>query len=314
VVEELGAFGRPGASGSATLLAIVAFSLIVSLFALVSSGVLTGQSLTITPRGDHALSAPAQPATPSPFAVRWASAAQPRTPADDDTPWGFFSKNIKHANSLGKWLALIFFTLMLTYMYLPRLVFGIVIVVGVLAVVKPQVRNSRLVRIGLAFFVLGFVALNVAGRFNDNPLGFGFLFAFLSPLAAVLMMLGAVKALFKRTDKPLNRDIAALVASAERARPIWPDEPPLPEVDRVAANGSRAGSALVALLGTQQDERSGADARSVHVQQQAALALCKIYGVLPTAGETVRDARSTPQDSSPVHGFWRRKIQSSFSA
>jgi hypothetical protein len=275
----------------------VAFPLLGVLFALVSSSVLTGQSRTITPRADHALSAPTQ--TP---------AAQPRSPADDDTPWGFFSKNIKHANSLGKWLALIFFTLMLSYMYLPRLVFGIVIAVGALAVVKPQVRNSRLVRIGLAFFVLGFVALNVAGRFNDNALGAGFLFALTSPLAAVLMLLGAVKALLKRTDKPLNRDIAALVASAESSRPVWPDEPPLPEIDRVATHGSRAGSALVALLGTEHDDPSSTDSRNVHVEQQAALALCKVYGVLPTAGETVRDARSTPLDSSQVSSFWRGKV------
>lgn len=278
-----------------------AFPLLAGFFALASSGVLTGQSLNRAPFR-HALSAPAQTPASSP-------AAPPRSPSDDDTPWGFFTKNIKHANSLGKWLALIFFTVMLTYMYLPRLVFGIVIVVGVLALIKPQVRNSQLVRIGLALFFLGFVALNVAGRFNNNPLGFGFLFAFLSPLAAVLMLLGAVKASLKKTDKRLNRDIAALVASAESSRPVWPDEAPLPEVDRVATtHGSRAGPALVALLGAEHDDPSGTDSGNIHVQQQAALVLCKVYGVLPTAGATVPDARSTPPDARQVSGFWRRKL------
>ena len=87
------------------------FPLLAGLMTLVASGASTGQSLTRTPRGDHALSAPAQTA-----------AAEPRSPSDDDTPWGFFRKNVKHANSLGKWLALIFFTTMLTYMYLLRAV------------------------------------------------------------------------------------------------------------------------------------------------------------------------------------------------
>lgn len=275
----------------------VALPLFAVLIALATSGALTGQSLTTAPRADHAQSALTQ-----------TSATQPRSPADDDTPWGFFSKNIKHANSLGKWLALIFFTLMLTYMYLPRLVFGVVIVVGVLAIVKPRVRSSRLVRIGLAFFILGYVALNVAGRFNNNPLGFGFLFGLTSPLAAVLMTLGAVKALLERTDTRLSRDIAALVASAEGSRPVWPDEPPLPEIDRVATHGSRAGPALVALLGTAHDDPSRTHLRNVHVEQQAALALCKVYAVLPTAGQTVRDTRSTALDSSQVGSFWRGKV------
>ena len=64
----------------------------------------------------------------------------------------------------------------------------------------------------------------------------------------------------------------------------------------------------MALLELELDDSSSTSPRNVHVEQQAELALCKIYGVLPTAGETVRDARSTPQDDSPVSGFWRRKL------
>ena len=229
------------------------------------------------------------------------------TLAADDTLWGFISNAIRHADTPGKWLALPFFTILMAYVYLPRFLIGIVIVVGVLALVKPQVRASRLVRSGLALFALGLAVLTVAGRFNDNALGAGFLFAFTSPIAAVMMMLGAAGALLKRSDTRLNRDIAALVASAERARPFWPDEPPLPDVDLVARHGSRAGLALVALLGNELNDPS-ATPPSLHVEQQAALALCKIYGVLPTAGETIRDARSTPQERGHVAGFWRRKV------
>jgi hypothetical protein len=92
---------------------------------------------------------------------------------------------------------------------------------------------------------------------NVLPLGAGFLLAFLSPVAAVMMLLGAMRALLTRSDKNLNRDIAALVASAESSRPLWPDGPPLPEVDQVATHGSRAGSALLVLLGVAPSDPSG---------------------------------------------------------
>jgi len=289
----------------------VAFALLAGLFALVSSGTLTGQSLTrarlsAVPWAAHSGVLALSAAADAPIAT--VVALQLPNPSDDDNPWGFFSKNVMLANSLSKWLALIFFTTILTYLYFPRLVFGIVVVVAGLALVKPQVRHSRLVRSGLVLFLVGWAALVVAGRVNDNPLGVGFLFAFTRPVAAAMMVLGATRALLKRTDKRLDGDITALVTSAEKLRPVWPDDPPLPEVDRVAAHRFRAGSALVMLLGAELDDSPGAIPRSVHVEQQAALALCRIYNVRPTAGETVSDARSTAQENSGVRGFWRRKV------
>ena len=269
----------------------VALSLVAGLFALTSTAALTGQS----PARTHTVTATA------------ASLQSPR-PAEDDTPWGFFRKNLEHADSFGKWLALIFFTTMLTYLYLPRLVVGLVVVVGILALLKPAVRRSKLVRGGLVLVSVGWAALAVAGRFNDNPLGFGFLLAVTTPLGAAMMLVGAMLALLERTDRRLNQDIAALVAAAGSSRPVWPDEPPLPEVDRVATHGSHASAQLVALLETASEDPVSASPGSVHVEQQAALALCRIYGVLPTAGETVHDARSTPQENSQVIGFWRRKV------
>src|SRR3954466_15751975 len=102
------------------------------------------------------------------------------TLATDDTLWEFITNAIRHADTPGKWLALPFFTILMAYLYLPRLLLWIVALVGVLALVRPPVRDSRLVRSGLALFVLGFAVLTVAGRFNDNALGAGFLFAFTS--------------------------------------------------------------------------------------------------------------------------------------
>ena len=237
------------------------------------------------------------------------TAGQDRTDhGDTDTPWQFFSTNVRRADSLGKWLALIFFTMVLTALYVPRLLRGVVVLVGVLALVVPRVRHSRLVRIGFAVFLLGVVPLAVAGRLlTDNALGFGFFYAFTQPIAAVMMALGAIQALLT-VDNGLDRDVAALVAAAERSRPVWPDEPPLPEVHRVAARGRRAGRALVDVLGTDPGHASGASRRNVPVEQQAELALCEIYGVLPTAGETVYDAGSTREENSQVGAFWRRKV------
>ena len=155
---------------------------------------------------------------------------------------------------------------------------------------------------------VGWVTLTVAGRFSDNPLGAGFLLAFTTPLGAAMMLLGAMQASFKRSDRGLNRDIAALASAAEASNPLWPDEPPLPEIDRVATHGTRAGAALLELLEAKAPDPSRAASRSVHVEQQAALTLCKIFSVLPTAGETVRDARSAPQENEQVAAFWRRKV------
>ncbi len=261
--------------------------------------------------GDLAVSAHA------PVAI--AAALQPPRPSENDSPWRFFREHVKHADSPGKWLSLIVFTIAMTYFYLPRLVFSGVIVVGVLAVIKPQVRHSWLVRSGLMLVLLGFVALAAGSRFSDNPVGAGLLLSLTTPFGALLMVLGvtkvfldgAMQALPRKADTRMNGDIAALVDSAESSRPFWPDAPPLPEVDRVAAHGSRAGSALVVLLGGEPDDASSTNPRSVHVEQQAALALCKIYRVLPTAGETVRDARSTSPENGHVSRFWRRKVSAS---
>jgi hypothetical protein len=88
-----------------------AFSLLAGLFALVSSGVITGQSLTRAPfRTVSTAAYPEDFAVSGPAHLLIAAALQPSSPSDDDTPWGFFRKNVKHADSLTKWLALIFFT------------------------------------------------------------------------------------------------------------------------------------------------------------------------------------------------------------
>ena len=68
-----------------------------------------------------------------------------------------------------------------------------------LAVFSPAVRQSRLVRMGFGLVALGVVPLIVAGTFTNNPLGFGFLFAFLTPVGGLLIVSGTVFALAEQS-------------------------------------------------------------------------------------------------------------------
>jgi hypothetical protein len=64
------------------------------------------------------------------------------------------------------------------------------------AATKPHVRKSLLVRAGFGVFLVGFIPLVVVGSFiTDNPVGLGFLFAFLAPVSVLLVISGTVLAL-----------------------------------------------------------------------------------------------------------------------
>ena len=122
----------------------------------------------------------------------------------EQTPWEFFRDAVPHIDSIGKGLALAFFTTMLTFMNFMaaiatlRLSFLLPVALIALAssaVLSPAVWQSRLVRVGFGLVALGVVPLIIAGRFTDNPLGFGFLFAFLTPVGGLLIVTGTIFAL-----------------------------------------------------------------------------------------------------------------------
>ena len=122
----------------------------------------------------------------------------------EQTPWEFFRDAVPHIDSIGKGLALAFFTTMLTFMNfmaviaklrLSFLLPVLLIALASSAVFSPAVRQSRFVRVGFGLVALGVVPLIIAGRFTNNPLGFGFLFAFLTPVGGLLIVSGAVFAL-----------------------------------------------------------------------------------------------------------------------
>jgi hypothetical protein len=122
----------------------------------------------------------------------------------EDTPWEFFRNALPHIDSFGKALGLAFFTTVLTFMNFmalaARLRLSLLVPIAFIALTSlaafnPAVRQSRLVRVGFGLVALAVLPLLIAGAFTDNALGFGFLFAFLTPVGGLLIVGGAISAL-----------------------------------------------------------------------------------------------------------------------
>ncbi len=113
------------------------------------------------------------------------------------------------------------------------------------------------------------------------------------------------------TSPEVARDVAKLVAAARKLDKAWPWQPAIPEVKTVAAHGKAAARALLAELRyVSREQWVSNDSWDLHVEQQVALALCEIYGVMPESGGTVYGIRSEEQNNEKVRKFWRRKVDS----
>jgi hypothetical protein len=176
------------------------------------------------------------------------------------------------------------------------------LVVAAVFWMQPRARHSRLVKLGAVVLLLTSAAL--AGF---PGLATGLLFVVLAPLALLLIVTGTVLQFVNRY-KGLNDDVAALTAAAKTTARVWPGDGPLPQVDRVATHGVRAAPALVSLLRFESEEQLR-DARwSLGLEQQAELALCKIYGELPSGARTVYDVQATPEENRQVKRFWEARV------
>lgn len=102
----------------------------------------------------------------------------------------------------------------------------------------------------------------------------------------------------------LQADVARLVIAAQKRSILWPWQPPEPEVAVVASHGKAIAPLLVELLVENPESIEGAN---LHVQQHAALALCKIYGV-PEGGGHVYMNRALSEENSKVKAFWSAKV------
>jgi hypothetical protein len=87
----------------------------------------------------------------------------------------------------------------------------------------------------------------------------------------------------------MQQDVHWLVRAAEKLTGMWPSQapPPIPEVGLVGRHGKPIAPLLLALLSD--DPNVGRDRQRWKVQQQAALALCRIYAESLHCGRTYCD-------------------------
>ena len=119
-------------------------------------------------------------------------------------------------------------------------------------------------------------------------------------------ILGALQRGPAQPTVAMKADVDRLVARAEKLERLWPWQSPIPEVDRVVRHGRRVAPLLVELLVDDPDNQAP-EAPAWTVQQQAALALCRIYGVSDACGRVYCN-RATQDVNRGVKKFWRSKI------
>lgn len=179
-----------------------------------------------------------------------------------------------------------------------------VVALAVVAQTRPVVLDSRLVRIGAVVLVVSLVLISFLPSLIT-----GLLFMFLAPIALLVMVVGTIMT-FVTSEKRLNEDVAALAVAAKSTSHVWPDDSPLREIDQVVKHGPRAGAALVSLLRFESDDQLSDGTWSPHMEQQAELALCRIYGELPSGARTVYDTRSSSAENRHVKLFWETRVRS----
>ena len=104
----------------------------------------------------------------------------------------------------------------------------------------------------------------------------------------------------------MKADIERLVARAEKLESLWPWQGAIPEVQRVVRHGKAVAPALLALLADDPDD-TDRPMRNWRVQQQAALALCRLYGVSEECGHVYCN-RTSREKNQEVKRFWQAKI------
>jgi HEAT repeat protein len=111
----------------------------------------------------------------------------------------------------------------------------------------------------------------------------------------------------KLLSASMKADVDQLVRAAEELTEVWPSQPPppIPEVALVARHGKPVVPLLTALLSD--DPNAEGDRRRWRVQQQVALALCRIYSEPAGCGRAYCDG-DPPERIGHMKQGWLAKI------
>ena len=66
---------------------------------------------------------------------------------------------------------------------------------------------------------------------------------------------------------------------------------------------------LLSLLRFESEQQLSDETWGLQLEQQAALALCRIYGETASSGRTVYGPRATPSENRRVKAFWTARIK-----
>jgi len=128
-------------------------------------------------------------------------------------------------------------------------------------------------------------------------------------LIAVALLIALPMSETQVPSAAMKADVDRLVQAAEQLAGGWPSQPPpaIPEVVLVARHGKAVVPLLTALLSD--DPNAERDQKRWKVQQQASLALCRIYSESTHCGRTYCDG-DPPERIGNVKRSWLAKIAS----
>ena len=117
----------------------------------------------------------------------------------------------------------------------------------------------------------------------------------------------ALQAASAPSSSAMKADVDRLVAAAEQRTDHWPRQvpPAIPEVGQVARHGKPVVPLLLSLLSDDPD--AARDPKGWKVQQEAALALCRIYSQIPYCGRAYCEG-DPPERLRFVKKGWLTKI------
>lgn len=125
-------------------------------------------------------------------------------------------------------------------------------------------------------------------------------------IAGATFFIGTTAGQPAQPTSTMKADVRRLVTGAEKLARLWPWQGPIPEVALVVRHGTRVAPLLIALLDDDPDDPSPG-ASDWRVQQQAALALCRIFGVTEECGHVYCN-RAARDVNKGVKKFWSAKI------